>query len=222
MNTNYKEFCLEVWGDYACFTRPEFKVERVSYDVITPSAARAIFEAIFWKPAIKWHVSKIEVLNPIQWMNIRRNEVGAVMGKSPIFIEDKRQQRNALILKNVRYRIWARMEYLPSSERSQTSETKEGENAGKYLAMFERRAAKGQCFNQPYLGCREYSASFRLVNPDEESLEEPIDESRDLQYMLYDMDFDKSLKSPTPIFFKAELENGVLQVPTFDSKLLLR
>ena len=96
-----KEYCLEVWGDMACFTRPELKVERVSYDVITPSAARAIFEAIFWKPAIRWQITKIEVLKPIKWTSVRRNEVGAVAGKSVIYIEDKRQQKNSLLLKNV-------------------------------------------------------------------------------------------------------------------------
>lgn len=103
-----REYCLEVWGDMACFTRPELKVERVSYDVITPSAARAIFEAIFWKPAIHWQITKIEVLNPVKWTSVRRNEVGAVAGKSVIFIEDKRQQKNSLLLKDVRYRIWAK------------------------------------------------------------------------------------------------------------------
>ena len=103
-----KEYCLEVWGDWACFTRPELKVERVSYDVITPSAARAIFEAILFKRyAMRWQVTKIEVLRPIKWATIRRNEVGAVASKSPIIIEDKRQQKNTLLLLDVRYRIYA-------------------------------------------------------------------------------------------------------------------
>ena len=107
-----KEYCLEVWGDWACFTRPELKVERVSYDVITPSAARAIFEAILFKRyAMRWQVTKIELLNPIKWATIRRNEVAAVAKKSSIFIEDKRQQKNSLILKDVRYRIYARLIY---------------------------------------------------------------------------------------------------------------
>lgn len=108
-----KEYCLEVWGDMACFTRPELKVERVSYDVITPSAARAIFEAIFWKPAIHWQITKIEVLNPVKWTSVRRNEVGAVAGTktASIYIEEKRQQKNSLLLKDVRYRIWAKMEF---------------------------------------------------------------------------------------------------------------
>ena len=114
-----KEYCLEVWGDYACFTRPELKVERVSYDVITPSAARAIFEAIFWKDAIRWEITKIEVLNPIKWTSIRRNEVGAVgnLKTKCIFIEEKRQQRNSLLLKDVRYRIHAKQVFIPPHKR---------------------------------------------------------------------------------------------------------
>ena len=106
-----KEYCLEVWGDYACFTRPELKVERMSYDVITPSSARAIFEAILFKRyAMRWQVTKIEVLNPIKWASIRRNEVGATAShkNTSIYIEDKRQQKNSLLLKDVRYRIWAK------------------------------------------------------------------------------------------------------------------
>ena len=129
----------------ACFTRPELKVERVSYDVITPSAARAIFEAIFWKPAIHWQVTKIEVLNNIQWISVRRNEVGAVAGKSPIYIEDKRQQKNTLMLRDVRYRIWAKLEFIPKRKRTtqpspfDNEEPHHDENPGKYNAMFERR-----------------------------------------------------------------------------------
>ena len=113
-----KEYCLEVWGDMACFTRPEFKVERVSYDIITPSAARAIFEAILFKRyAMRWQVTKIEVLNPIKWTSIRRNEVGAVASKNPIIIEDKRQQKNTLALHDVRYRIWAKLMFIPVKDR---------------------------------------------------------------------------------------------------------
>ena len=174
-----KEFCLEVWGDYACFTRPEMKVERVSYDVITPSSARSIFEAIFWKPAIRWQVKRIEVLNPIKWTSVRRNEIGSLMSErsSHIIIEDNRQQRAGLFLKDVRYRIYAELEFInpanrlnvkhPVSEELQDKEEKplyaKDENPGKYNAMFERRAKKGQCFNQPYLGCREFSAHFSFI-----------------------------------------------------------
>lgn len=246
-----KEFCLEVWGPMACFTRPELKVERVSYDVITPSAARAIFEAIFWKPAIHWQVTKIEVLNPIKWTSVRRNEVGAVASKNPIFIEDKRQQKNTLLLKDVRYRIWAKLLFTPMRERVKGNNSKfqrwydasqnqyvtsknplidaeerefirKDENPGKYNAMFERRASKGQCFNQPYLGTREFSASFRLLNPETDVLDEPIAENRDLGIMLYDMDFESDPNNPPAMFYRAKMENGVIIVPPKDSKEVLR
>ncbi len=227
-----KEFCLEVWGPIACFTRPELKVERVSYDVITPSAARAIFEAIFWKPAIHWQVTKIEVLNPIKWTSVRRNEVGAVASKNPIFIEEKRQQKNTLMLQDVSYRIWAKLVFLPQWKRKDTSNPKidaeeadllkKDENPGKYNAMFERRASKGQCFTQPYLGTRECSCSFRFVNPENDELSAPIDESRDLGIMLYDMDFDADIKNPPAMFYRAKMENGVIIVPPKDSEEVLR
>lgn len=232
MEYHDKEFCLEVWGSMACFTRPELKVERVSYDVITPSAARAVFEAIFWKPAIRWQVTKIEVLNPIKWATIRRNEVGAVASKNPIFIEDKRQQKNSLLLQDVRYRIWAKLEFIPQWKRKETRNAqidaeeadllRKDENPGKYNAMFERRANKGQCFNQPYLGTREFSASFRLVNPEQEELVPPIDESRDLGIMLYDMDFQGNPDKPEAMFFRAQMESGVIIVPPINSKEVLR
>ncbi len=221
-----KEFCLEVWGPMACFTRPELKVERVSYDVITPSAARAIFEAIFWKPAIHWQVTKIEVLNPIKWTSVRRNEVGAVASRNPIYIEDKRQQKNSLLLKDVRYRIWAKLEFIPQRKRTKQPDSFEkehhDENPAKYNAMFERRASKGQCYNQPYLGTRECSASFRLVNPETDELAAPINENRDLGIMLYDMDFKQDLKNPPAMFYRVKMENGVIIVPPRNSEEILR
>lgn len=229
-----KEFCLEVWGDYACFTRPELKVERVSYDIITPSAARAIFEAIFWKPAIRWQVTKIEVLKPIKWVNIRRNEVGAVASKNPtpIFIEDKRQQKNSLLLQDVRYRIWAKLEFIPQWKRKDSKNPlidgeevellRRDENPGKYNAIFERRASKGQCFNQPYLGTRECVASFRLVDVEKEVLNTPLSESKDFGIMLYDMDFDKDLNKPDAMFYRAQMNNGVIIVPPRNSEEVLR
>jgi len=223
-----KEFCLEVWGPMACFTRPELKVERVSYDVITPSAARAIFEAIFWKPAIRWEVTKIEVLNPIKWTSVRRNEVGAVASKTPIFIEEKRQQKNTLMLQDVRYRLWAKQVFIPLQKRNpddvkaSESGNRQDENPGKYNAMFERRASKGQCFNQPYLGTRECAASFRLIDPDAEELTPPICESRDLGIMLFDMDFDGSPDNPDAMFYRAKMDNGVIIVPPKDSEEVLR
>ena len=212
--------CLEVSGDFACFTRPEMKVERVSYDVITPSSARAIFEAVLWKPAIRWRVEKIEVLNPIRWINLRRNEVGKVIpkvnpktltasGKSlGLNIEDERQQRAGLFLRDVKYRLHASFEM--------TDRAGEGDTPTKFAEMFKRRAGKGQCFNQPYLGCREFSCAFRLVKSmDDEPA--PIAETRALGWMLYDMDYSDP-NDPKPLFFRAELKHGVVDVPAFDSE----
>lgn len=226
-----KTFCLEVWGDYACFTRPEMKVERVSYDVITPSAARGIFEAIFWKPAIRWRMKKVEVLNPICWTSVRRNEVGCVMTEKSngFFIEEQRQQRAGIFLKDVRYRLHAELEFVPPSKRAtsfwktpsglidpaESEEPGRDENPGKYNAMFERRARKGQCFNQPYLGCREFSANFKLVQEPAVWVN-PIEETRDLGFMLYDLDFSDPA-NPTPAFFRARLDVGVLNIPEWES-----
>lgn len=226
-----KRYCLEVRGDYACFTRPEMKVERVSYDLITPSAARAIFEAIFWKPAIRWHPVEVEVLNPIQWTSARRNEVGAVMSnKNGIFVEDNRQQRAGLFLKDVAYRLHAELEFIPPERRSKVANPvpeglveeeeaallRDDENPGKYHAIFERRARKGQCFNQPYLGCREFSvASFRLVR-DPGTGPPRIPETCDLGFMFYDFDF-KAEGGPASAFFRAKLEQGRLTIPPWES-----
>ena len=227
-----RTFCLEVWGDYACFTRPEMKVERVSYDVITPSAARAIFEAIFWKPAVRWQVTKIDVLKPIRWTSVRRNEVGAVMSERShgLFIEDNRQQRAGLFLRDVSYRIHAELVFIPLRDRKKTprqepnslrveeerADLLNDENSGKYNAMFERRARRGQCFNQPYLGCREFSCSFKLVD-DPTHGQIPIAETRDLGFMLYDMDFTDE-NDPKPAFFRAQMDTGVVTVPRWESE----
>lgn len=231
-----KSYCIEVWGDFACFTRPEMKVERVSYDVITPSAARMIFQAIFWKPAISWQVEKIEVLNPIKWFAIRRNETAKLLGKDgdSICIEDCRQQKAGLLLRDVRYRLHAKQVFIPQGKRPKTLNPlpeklieeeerqllRRDENPGKYHAIFERRAAKGQCFAQPYLGCREFSCAFRLV--ENVAVEQnPISETRDLGFMLYDMDYSDE-HNITPMFFRAKMENGVVNVPPVDSKEVLR
>lgn len=214
-------FCLEVSGEFACFTRPEMKVERVSYDVITPSAARAIFEAILWKPAIQWQVTKIEVLNPVKWMNLRRNEVGSIVsartaqtamkvgsGNLGIYVEEERQQRAGLFLKDVRYRLHA--------EFTMTPQAGEADSPAKYAEMFKRRAVKGQCFNQPYLGCREFSCDFALVEHDSQEVE-AISENRDLGWMLYDLDYSNP-KSPMPLFFKANMVDGVVRIPQRNSQ----
>lgn len=227
-----KEYCLEVWGDYACFTRPELKVERVSYDVITPSAARAIFEAILFKKyAMRWQVTKIEVLNPIKWTSVRRNEVGATANvkSTGIYIEDKRQQKNSLLLKDVKYRIWAKLVFIPVSERPKEAFAKHkpgaDENPMKYYQMFERRAEQGQCFTQPYLGTREFSASFRLLNPDKDELCPALSAeqggNRDFGIILYDMDFSNP-KDIQAMFYRAEMKEGVIIVPPLNSEEILR
>ena len=215
-------FCLKVWGDYACFTRPEMKVERVSYDVITPSAARAIFEAILWKPAIRWQVTRIEVLKPIRWISVRRNEVGAVAslrtaqtamqtGRSDLglYIEEERQQRAGLFLRNVAYRLHARFEMTQQKGAEDSPE--------KFLAMFNRRAEAGQCFNQPYLGCREFAAHFELIHDSQAAAgaDPAIGETRDLGWMLHDIDFADRMQ---PRFFRAQIQQGVIEVPEWDSE----
>jgi len=223
-----KTVCLKVWGDFACFTRPEMKVERVSYDVITPSAARAVFEAILWKPEIRWTVTKVEVLKPIRWISMRRNEVGAIASEIPakqsggLYIEDQRQQRAGLFLRDVAYRLHARFEVVDGSQhihrypelrRRFPPDSEEGppENPAKYLAMFQRRASKGQCFNQPYLGCREFSAFFELVEDPETAArqEPPIALDQDFGWMLHDIDFADGMK---PGFFRAEMKKGVIDL----------
>lgn len=237
-------YCLEVSGDFACFTRPEMKVERVSYDVMTPSAARAVFEAILWKPAIRWQVTRIEVLKPIRWASVRRNEVGAVVssrnvltsmnagsGDLGIYIEDERQQRAGLFLRDVAYRIHGSFDlrdpgfHKPNYPHLSRHPALRGEeeltalpdnNAVKFMSMFERRVNKGQCVNQPYLGSREFACAFRLVE-DTSQEPAPISESRDLGWMLYDLDYTDPT-DPTPRFFRARLENGVLEVPAWDSE----
>jgi len=230
-----KDWCLEVWGDYACFTRPEMKVERVSYDVMTPSSARAIFDAILWKPAITWHITKIEVLNPIKWISVRRNEVGKTAGAPSqaqlegrsgdpmgFYIEDHRQQRAGLFLRNVRYRIYAWFEFIPPDKRKKHSkyspfwadndEQKQHEQSdeteAKYAAMFERRAKKGQCFHRPYLGCREFACDFRLLE-ETVPIPEKINPDYDLGWMLYDLNYDDP-NNLVPEFFRARLENNTV------------
>lgn len=203
---------LKVWGENACFTRPEMKVERVSYDVMTPSAARGIMEAILWKPAIRWQITQIDVLNPIRWSSVRRNEVGAVMSPrtSGLFIEDLRQQRAGLLLRDVAYVIHAFFEMTPLAGSE--------DNVRKFEQMFTRRADKGQCFHRPYLGCREFASHFSLWPSDREPA--TTGESRDLGFMLYDMDF--AAANPMPLWFKASLENGRVRVPPRDSREVRR
>lgn len=216
--------CLRVWGDYACFTRQEMKVERVSYDVITPSAARGVLEAIMWKPQIVWRVTRIDVLKPIRWASIRRNEIANVIstdnvktamnrgkGALGLYVDEDRQQRAAMLLRDVDYLIHARFEL---TEKADSEDT-----VAKYAAMFRRRAEKGQCFNQPYLGCREFSAAFSAIDL-KELLPQPITESRYLGWMLYDLEYQGS--EPMPCFFRAQLDNGIVRVPEWNSEEIAR
>lgn len=216
-------FCLEVAGPFACFTRPEMKVERVSYDAMTPSAARAVFEAVLWKPAIRWRVHRIEVLKPIRWINLRRNEVSAVVstrnvqqamtagsGTLGLYIEDERQQRAGYFLRDVAYRIHAELSLVPGRAG--------GDPLMKYTEMFTRRASKGQCVNQPYLGCREFAADFRLAGDGAAAtmpVAMPINETRELGWMLHDLDFTNPV-DPQPRFFNAKMVAGVIEVPPFE------
>jgi CRISPR-associated protein Cas5d len=215
---------LLVSGDLACFTRPEMKVERVSYDVMTPSAARGILEAIHWKPAIRWMVTAIHVLKPIRFQSIRRNEVGhkapvASIRKAmkaqdisdlAIVVEDDRQQRAATVLRDVAYLIEAHFEL--------TEKAGPEDNEGKHLDTFNRRARKGQCFHQPCLGSREFPARFSLIKSDAH-LPETNGETRDLGFMLYDIDHDGDRAS---LFFRAKLERGVMRVPAPNSPEIRR
>ena len=206
---------LRVWGEYACFTRPEMKVERVSYDVMTPSAARGILESIYWKPAITWVIDRIHVLNPIRFDNIRRNELSGKVsvsnvktamkdGRSPIetFIEDNRQQRAAMVLKDVDYVIEAHFDIKGN----------EDTNPVKHREIFERRAKKGQCAFQPYFGCREFSVNFEWV---EELPFSELEGERDLGWMLHDIDFENNMEAK---FFRAVMQNGIIEIPTLDGK----
>jgi len=194
---------LRVWGDYALFTRPEMKVERVSYDVMTPSAARGILEAIYWKPAIRWVIDRIHVLQPVRFENIRRNELANRVsvnkrdmeeGKSVSrYIEDDRQQRASMVLRNVEYVIEAHFELTGSDD-----------DPGKHLAIFERRVKNGQCFHRPYFGCREFPVNFEWCT---EILATPFSGEQDLGYMLHDIDFSDNM---TPRFFRAVMQDGII------------
>lgn len=213
---------LHVWGERACFTRPEMKVERVSYDVITPSAARGILEAIHWKPAIRWHIDRIHVLRPIRFESIRRNEVGSKLSPASIakamksgstaglvnHVDEDRQQRAATILRDVGYVIAAHFEL--------TTKAGPDDSVGKHLDTFNRRARKGQCFHSPCLGTREFPASFALLGHDEPlpACDSAMEVDKDLGWMLHDIDF---ANGASPRFFRAQMRDGVIDVPPWAS-----
>ncbi|CAO3422277.1 type I-C CRISPR-associated protein Cas5c [Azospirillum doebereinerae] len=226
---------LHVWGERACFTRPEMKVERVSYDVMTPSAARGILEAVHWKPAIRWIVDAIHVLKPIRFQSIRRNEVAGVIPKNSIRTamktgavhelyfnagkKENRDQRSSTVLVDVAYVIEA---HFDMTDRAETDDT-----PAKHLSMFNRRASQGQCFHQPCFGTREFPAYFSLLDGEFPSSGLPEDQrNRDLGWMLFDMNHDRKSRignqhccTPRclPLFFRAALRDGVVAVPPPDS-----
>ncbi|MDX2176513.1 MAG: type I-C CRISPR-associated protein Cas5c [Candidatus Sumerlaeia bacterium] len=198
-------------GPLACFTRPELKVERVSYPVMTPSAARGILEAVLWKPAIAWRIERIKVLSPIRFTSFRRNEVGSRVPSfkstppAEFYADEDRQQRNTVALSEVRYVVEAHFVLTPRAGAEDT--------VRKFEEMFERRVEKGQHFHQPYFGCREFIAA---IDP-ADGAESPIEETRDLGLMLHDIEFAASDKGKNvPRFFPARLERGVLAVPPLE------
>ena len=206
---------LRVWGDHACFTRPEMKVERVSYDVITPSAARGILEAVHWKPAIRWEIDRIHVLKPIRFQNIRRNEVGSKISAGNIrkamkansldglhlVVDEDRQQRAMLALRDVSYGIEAHFEMTPRAGPDDTP--------GKHLEIFRRRAATGQCFHRPCMGVREFPAFFELSDGFPPTCLDATARDRDLGWMLYDLDYGNGREA---LFFRAQMRGGVIDV----------
>ena len=201
---------LKVWGEYACFTRPEMKAERVSYDVMTPSAARGILEAIHWKPALVWRIDCIHVMKPIHFESIRRNEVASKISKGNIksamnggendlhqYAAEDRQQRASLLLRDVEYVIEAHFDL--------TDKAGESDNPGKHCDIFKRRARTGQCHMRPYLGCREFPAHFELIEAD--IPQSPLVGEQDLGWMLWDLDFSKEMQ---PIFYRPVMKDGIV------------
>lgn len=203
---------MEVWGDYACFTRPEMKVERVSYDVPTPSAARGMVESVYFHNGLRWIIDRIYVCNPIRFINIRRNEVASKVSKNKILSEangkalsyinrrEETQQRATTMLRDVHYVIEAHFEM--------TDQANPSDNPGKFQDIVKRRLRNGQAYMQPYLGCRECTAHFRLWEGGEIPA---IDETRELGYMLYDMDYSDS-QNIQPMFFRAQMVHGVIDL----------
>jgi len=209
---------LHCWGEWACFTRPEMKVERVSYDAMTPSAARGVVEAIYWKPEIRWRIDRIIVLKPIRFASVRRNEVrdkiatGAVTkamkdgrGDLAFYVDegDNRQQRATLMLRDVGYVIEAHFDLLGGPD-----------NIAKHLDQFNRRARKGSCFTRPYMGCREFVAHFALLEADGvmPAVDPSLAGERDLGWMLHDIDFGSEKQAR---FFRAVMQDGTIDVPAF-------
>ncbi len=216
---------LEVWGGYACFTRPEMKTERVSYDIMTPSAARGLLEAVYWHPGMRYTIDRIHVCAPIRTMNLRRNEVKSTVsarsartvmdhGQGELYLaaSDDIQQRATLLLRDVRYVIEAHFDIVKEKAAP-------GDNDGKFQDILKRRIQRGQFYHQPCFGCREFPAQFRLCETLPPCPEE-LKGERDLGYMLWGMDYSDP-ENIRPLFFRAKLTDGILNVPTRDSEEVL-
>lgn len=209
-----RAFRVRARGEIACFTRPEMKVERVSYEVMTPSAARGLLEAVIWKPAIEWRVHAIEVLAPIRWISVRRNEVNsrASLERKMIIADEDRAQRNTVALRDVDYVVHASFVMTPRAG--------EADNVRKFEEMFERRLEKGQHHSAPFLGCREFAAALEPANGTPPPIDSTVD--RPLGWMFYDFDWSgfeghgshRESEARVPLFFEARLEHGVLRVPS--------
>ncbi len=209
-------FSVEAWGDRALFTRPEMKVERVTYDVITPSAARGLLESVYWHPGLAYEIDRIHVINPIRFSSVRRNEVKkkasasivrgyaqGTKGAPYISTQKERSQRASLILTNVRYVIDAHF--------VMTEKASQGDNPGKFCDILKRRLRRGQCYSQPYFGCREFAANVRLLDGEPPASAYDDVAERDLGMMLYDMDYSDPSEI-TPMFFRAVMRNGIVDV----------
>jgi CRISPR-associated protein Cas5d len=243
--------CLRIWGPFACFTRPEMKAERVSYDAITPSAARGVLEAIYWKPQIRWVIDAIHVLRPIRFTSIRRNEVGskasadsaaaamnAGRGALGIVVDEDRQQRASLVLRDVEYVIGAHFEVVDPRDADGRG-LDPTQAAAKHLDQFNRRARSGQCFHRPYLGCREFACDFELLEGDApitprnptpaEAFYGTTDATKDLGFMLHDIVYVPDTKGEViegsrgervrteAKFFRAKMDRGVVRVPALNA-----
>jgi CRISPR-associated protein Cas5d len=219
MKNRSSPILVKISGPFALFTRPEMKVERVSYDLITPSAARGALEAVLWKPAMRWLVERITVLKPIRFLAVKRNEVATKVPSDFVtwarrneagrdfFADDDRQQRNALVLRDVEYLVEAVIEL--------TEKAGPEENVIKFVEMFKRRVEKGQHYHQPYLGCREFPASVELAQGDEVPDQELLGHEDDLGWMLHDIEYEAG-KPKQPRFFHAVLRDGSVVVPPWE------
>lgn len=199
---------VKLTGEFACFTRPDLKVERMTYPCMTPSAARGVLDSILWKPEFQWWIHRIIVLNPIKFFSVKRNEINSKQGKTPIIIEEKRAQRNSIVLKDVAYIIEASVYQKVFDPKNPVK---------KYAEMFKRRVKKGQCWRRPFLGTREFAAEF--IAPD--GNEQPIQEIIPIGSMLFDIFYDAK-GNPSPIFFyDVKIENGILECPKAENEKMM-